>query len=261
MLAIGSVRELLTFRFKPGRDLWAVLLSFLAVTASLYAATFVVGASNGIAYFLVYGLLTAAVCGVGFPLWWTVRVSKRPVSSLGLTTKLLAASLILQLVLAAGQYALTLATIELPAWEQMIPLVALVLCIGFFEALFWRGWVFSRLEEMFGFVPALVVGSAMYAVYHIGYGMTWSEMAFLFWIGVIYACVFRLTRSVFILWPLLQPLGQLFTLTKEGLDLPVMAAVGFGEVLIAMVVMVWLANRYWKKRNTGVTASDLPIQG
>jgi len=248
VLAIESWKDLFVLRFKPNRDLVAVIVTWVLVTGSLWTATNVIGGDNGIPYFLVYAILTAAVCGVGLPLIWTVFVTKRPVSALGVTTKFLGASLIIQLVLTAAQYMMTLAKIELPEFSKLMPLIGLILCVGFFEVIFWRGWVFSRLEEMFGFLPALVVGSALYAVYHVGYGMSWSEMGTLFWVGVIYACVFRLTRNIFILWPLLQPIGQLFTLSKDGLDLPFIATVGFGEVLIVMLVAVWLAHRFWNRR-------------
>jgi hypothetical protein len=153
------------------------------------------------------------------------------------------------LVLAAVQYALTLGRTGVPETSTLAPLVALALCIGFFETVFWRGWMLSRLEESFiGLLPALVISSVAYSLYHIGYGMPWSEMAFLFLIGVIYACVFRITRNVFILWPVLQPMGQLTTLLKDGgLQLPQIAILGFGEVLIAMLVLLFFASRHAKK--------------
>jgi hypothetical protein len=87
----------------------------------------------------------------------------------------------------------------------------------------------------------------LYAAYHIGYGMPSSEMIFLFFIGIMFAVIFRLTRSIFILWPLFQPMGQLITLIKDGLKLPVLASLGFAEVLVVMLVFVWLASRYQKK--------------
>jgi hypothetical protein len=74
-----------------------------------------------------------------------------------------------------------------------------------------------------------------------------SEMLFLFLIVIMYAVVFRLTKSVFILWPLLQPTGQLMTLVKDKLFLPPLASLGFFEALILMLVLVWLAERYQKK--------------
>jgi uncharacterized protein len=135
----------------------------------------------------------------------------------------------------------------LPNFEQFAPLFALSLAIGFFEAVFWRGWVLLRLEESFGLIPAILLGSLLYAAYHIGYAMPLSEMVFLFFIGVMYALAFRLTKNIFILWPVFQPMGQLVTLIKDGLELPLLASLGFIEVLIGMLVLVWLAGRYAKK--------------
>jgi hypothetical protein len=136
-----------------------------------------------------------------------------------------------------------------------VPLVALALAIGFFEAVFWRGWVLLRLEEAFGIIPAILLGSILYALYHVGYGMPASEMVFLFFIGVLFAVIFRLTRNVFILWPLFQPMGQLVTLIKDGLTLPLLAALGFAEVLILMFVLVWLAARRQRKHQQQESAT------
>jgi hypothetical protein len=106
------------------------------------------------------------------------------------------------------------------------------------------------LEEAFGLIPALLLGSALYALYHIGYGMPLSEMIFLFFIGLIFAIIFRLTKNIFILWPVFQPMGQLITLLKDGLQLPPIAALGFIEVLLVMLIMVWLAGCYYKKQQS-----------
>jgi len=125
--------------------------------------------------------------------------------------------------------------------------VALALAIGFFEAVFWRGWVLLRLEDAFGIIPAILLSSILYAAYHIGYGMPLSEIGFLFLIGIMFAVAFRLTKSVFILWPLFQPMGQLVTLTLDGLSLPIMATLGFVDVLALMTLFIWLAVRYHRK--------------
>ncbi len=75
-------------------------------------------------------------------------------------------------------------------------------------------------------------------------------MVFLFFIGIMFAVVFRLTKSIFILWPVFQPMGQLVTLIKDGLTLPILASVGFLEVLIVMGVIIWLAAKYEKKHKS-----------
>jgi membrane protease YdiL (CAAX protease family) len=248
-MTASILKQAFSVRWKPSKDLAVVALSWLLVVGSLYTATVIVGSGvwGGMAYFALYAVLGATLFGVGLPLFWMIVLQHRTLADLGLTTRWLGLSLLLQLIFAALQYLGTLAKAQLPAFEEFLPLIALSLAIGFFEAVFWRGWVLLRLEEAFGTIPAILGGSALYAAYHIGYGMPTSEMIFLFFIGVMFAVVFRLTKNVFILWPVFQPMGQLVTLVKDKLTLPLLASLGFFEVLIVMLVLVWLAGRYQKK--------------
>ena len=251
MTTISSTmfKQVLSLRWKPNKDLAVVALSWLLVVGSLFTATVIVGSNvwGGMAYFALYAVVGALLFGVGLPLYWMVIVRRRPLSDLGFTTRWLGLSLVLQMVFAALQFMGTLAKAQIPPFEEFLPLIALALCSGFFEAVFWRGWVLLRLEESFGTIPAILLGSASYAAYHIGYGMPSSEIIFLFFIGILFAVVFRLTKNIFILWPIFQPMGQLVTLIKDGLNLPFLASLGFFEVLIVMLVLVWLAGQYQKK--------------
>ncbi|MEJ2706481.1 MAG: CPBP family intramembrane metalloprotease [Anaerolineales bacterium] len=245
-------KQLSLFQWKPNRDLIAVAISWLLVTAALYTATVIVGPEigGGMPYFLLYAVLTATVLGVGIPVYWMVFVRSRPIADLGFTTRWLGLSLVLQLILAAIQAYSLRNQLSLPGYQQLIPLIALSLAIGFFEAIFWRGWVLLRLEETFGLIPAVLIGSLMYALYHIGYAMPLSEIVFLFFIGVMFAIVFRLTKNIFILWPLFQPMGQMVTLVNDQLTLPLISTLGFVDVLLVMIVIVWLAYRYHQKHET-----------
>lgn len=244
-------KTILTMRWQPNKDLIAVAVSWVLVVATLYTATFIVGSTiaGGMAYFGLYAVLGATVFGVGIPLYWTVVVRKRPISDLGFTRDRLGLSIILQLVFAALQFVGAYRGLQIPTLESLLPLIALALTIGFFEAVFWRGWVLLRLEDCFGVIPAIVIGSILYSAYHIGYGMPVGEMVFLFFIGVMYAVAFRITKNIFILWPIFQPMGQLVTLIRDGLPLPLIASLGFIEALILMWVLVWLATRYQKKHH------------
>ncbi|MBI5955315.1 MAG: CPBP family intramembrane metalloprotease [Chloroflexi bacterium] len=242
-------KTIFTMRWQPNKDLIAIAVSWLLVVSALYTATFIVGSTvaGGMAYFGLYAILGATLFGIGIPLYWTVIIRKRPVSDLGLTRERLGLSIILQLIFAALQFSGAYRGLQMPALESLLPLISLALAIGFFEAIFWRGWVLLRLEECFGVIPAIVIGSILYSAYHIGYGMPASEMIFLFFIGVMYAVAFRITKNVFMLWPVFQPMGQLVTLIKDGLPLPLLASLGFIEALILMWVLIWLASRYARK--------------
>jgi len=226
-----------------------VAASWVLVVGALYTATVLVGQDvwGGMAYFILYAVVGATLFGVGIPLYWMVVVRKRPLFDLGITTRNWLLSVVLQLAFAALQYIGTLAKSRFPPFDQLLPLLALAIAIGFFEAVFWRGWVLLRLEEAFGIVPGIVLGSVLYAAYHIGYGMPSGEMFFLFFIGLMFSIVFRLTKTILILWPVFQPMGQLVTLIKDQLILPPIAALGFFEVLLIMFVLVWLSHRFYKK--------------
>lgn len=240
-------KKIFTFRWHPEHDLSAVLVSWILVVGALYTATNFVGREvwGGMGYFLLYGVLGAGIFGIGIPVYWTVVVRKMSLADLGISTRWLWISLALQIAFALIQYAGTLAKGTLPALEEFLPLLALALAIGFFEAV----WVLLRLEESFGMIPAILLGSLLYALYHIGYGMEMSEMTFLFFIGVMYAVAFRLTKNIFILYPIFQPMGQLVTLIKDGLQLPLIAGLGFIEALVIMLVLVWLGGKYTKKHS------------
>jgi membrane protease YdiL (CAAX protease family) len=195
----------------------------------------------------MYAVLGATAFGIGIPLFWMIGIRGRPPSELGIQKQRLVPSILLQVVLALILYSQTLAKVDLPSFKQVTPLLSLALSMGFFEAFFWRGWVLLRLEEAFGIIPAILLGSFLYAAYHIGYGMTVRDMAFLFSVGIVFAVIFRLTRNVFILWPILQPMGQLVTLTKEGLTLPFAATFGFLDVVVLMWILIWVAGVYHRK--------------
>jgi hypothetical protein len=63
-------KQVRLFRWNPGRDLAVLVLSWLLVVGSLYTATFIVGQDiwGGMAYFILYAVVGAALFGVGIPL-------------------------------------------------------------------------------------------------------------------------------------------------------------------------------------------------
>jgi uncharacterized protein len=244
-----TMKNIVAVRWQANKELIGIGLSWVLVVVTLYTATFIVGSNvgGGMLYFGLYAVLGATIFGIGIPLYWTIAIRKRPISDLGLAWKSLGVSIILQLVFAALQFAGAYRGLQIPAFDNLLPLIALALTIGLFEAIFWRGWVLLRREDCFGIIPAILLGSILYSLYHIGYGMPAGEMAFLFFIGVMYAVAFRITKSVFILWPVFQPMGQLVTLIKDGLSLPLIASLGFFEALILMGFVIWFANKRSKK--------------
>jgi membrane protease YdiL (CAAX protease family) len=62
--------------------------------------------------------------------------------------------------------------------------------VGLFEAVFFRGFVQSRLEASFGTVAGVGGGATLYALHHVGYGMDVAGMVFLLGLGVVYGIAY-----------------------------------------------------------------------
>jgi hypothetical protein len=139
---------------------------------------------------------------------------------------------------------------RLPAPEDWVPLLVMSLTVGLFEAIFFRGFVQGRLQASLGTGPAVAGAAALYALYHVGYGMGAGELGFLFALGVVYAIAYRLVENILVLWPLLTPLGAWFNNLEAGdIDLPWASIIGFVDVLGLMALVIWLAYRHQRRRS------------
>jgi membrane protease YdiL (CAAX protease family) len=241
------------FWWRPDtRDLAAVVVLYVAMVAAVRLAFVWFTTESMVGLFLSYAVVGLLLLGVVGPVFYTVRLRHRPLRSLGVGLHEWKPTLALGLLFAAVQFSMTLWGYDLPAPVDWIPLLLMSLTVGVFESIFFRGFVQNRLEASFGPVLGVGLAATLYGLYHFGYGMGTEELVFLAGLGVVYALAFRATRNVLILWPLLTPLGSLFNNLEAGdIVLPWASMAGFGQVLIAMVVVLWLGNRFSKRQLQG----------
>jgi membrane protease YdiL (CAAX protease family) len=240
-------------------DVLAIVALYL-VTVALFRLAFDVFTTDRVAG-LFLSFAAALLIGAAGPVVYTTWIRRRPLASVGIGLHHLKSTVLLGLLLAAVQFAITLWGFDLPEPVDWLPLLVMALTVGLFEAIFFRGFVQGRLEASFGLGPAVLGAAALYSVYHVGYGMDADEMVFLFGLGVVYAVAYRLTENVLVLWPLLIPLGSFYAQLDSGDlvgDLPWASIAGFADVLAVMAVVVWLAHRSERRRRiaarTGVAA-------
>ncbi|HAN20520.1 MAG: hypothetical protein A2Y15_04205 [Clostridiales bacterium GWF2_36_10] len=243
------MKQLKLFKFKPTKELWVVLLSWILVVSTFYLSFQVITLKRVAAQFITFGIIGITIFGILVPVAWNSIIMKRPLSSIGLKKDKLVISLGLCIVFSIIQYYITLRKLTLPGFNELVPLITMALAVGLYENIFYRGWVQLRIEECFGIIPGIVLSAVIYCFYHIGYGMNPNEMLILFIIGLIYSSIFRLTSSVFILYPLLTPTGALFTQIKDGLQIPFEATYGFINVIAMSLIGILLISRYSRKKN------------
>jgi membrane protease YdiL (CAAX protease family) len=224
------------------RDVRAVLLLYVGVVAALYLAFQIFSTERTLGLFLCYAV--GLIVGVAGPVIYTVWMRRRPLADLGLTTKNWRQAVGLGLILGAIQFFLTLYGYDLPAPIDWVPLLSMSLMVGLFEAIFFRGFIQTRLSASFGPIPGVVAAAMLYALYHVGYGIGMREMLFLFALGLVYGIAYACVKNVLVLWPLLIPLGSFYNnLQSGGIELPWASIAGFVDVLALMLAVIWLAHR------------------
>ena len=190
------------------------------------------------ANYITFGPVTLALLGARVPTLYMTLARGRSLQDLGITAHQLIPSLALCLLLGWDTFRETLGSLGWQLTRELVPLVAMTLVVGLFEAVFFRGWLQLRFEEAFGMVPGLMLAALLYSLDHVGYDMTGREMLFLFGLGLTFGAVFRLTKSTFILWPFNIPAGSLYRNVVEGLNMPFEATCGFVLTLVLMVAII-----------------------
>lgn len=257
-LVVGAV----TGTLKTGRehsdrqDLTAIAVLYVVVVVLFGLAFTVFGTDNVLGLFLCFA--AGMVVGVAGPIIYTVWLRHRPLSSLGLGVDHWKSALALGIVLAAIQLLVTMVGRRLPADpEDWVPLLVMSLTVGAFETVFFRGFIQDRLRAAGGQAVGVGGGAALYALYHVGYGMTGPELVFLFALGTVYASAYALVRSGLVLWPFLTPLGSFFNnITNADIELPWASILGFVDVLGLMVAVLWLAQRHSKKKLGALSGAE-----
>lgn len=222
----------------PNQETLVAFLSYILVLSALYIAFQVFTTARTAANFITFGPVGLALFGIGIPVFYMTLVRGRSLQDVGITVWQLIPSLVLCLILGWDTFRETLGRTGWQMAREFVPLVFMALAVGLFEAVFFRGWLQLRFEEAFGIVPGLILAALLYSLYHLGYGMTGREMLFLFGLGLTFGAVFRLTKSIFVLWPFYTPAGSLYSNVTEGLTMPFEATYGFVLTLVLMTALI-----------------------
>jgi membrane protease YdiL (CAAX protease family) len=229
------------------RDLAMIAAFYGIVVVFMWLAFVGFGTDNVLGLFLCFA--TALLLGVIGPIVYTVWTKSGSLHDLGLRRDDLKTTLTLALVFATVQFAITLWGYDMPATVDWVPLLVMALVVGIFESVFFRGFIQNRLEAHYGPTWGIGAAAVLYGLYHLGYGMGWTDIAFLTGLGITYAVAFALARNLLVLWPLLTPLGSFYAQLEAGdIELPWASIMGFADVAMLMAGALWIAHRHEQKR-------------
>jgi membrane protease YdiL (CAAX protease family) len=196
------------FRWRPGRD---TLVAFAAGIAVVVLSLAMLPLDpRGWANIAVRDLGQVYLVGFLFPLLYIRRMGG-DFADFGFSLRRWPLFLVINVVLAIGLFFLMRRGTPPPAdfrWTaDVVWKAAYVLVAVTFECLFFYGFLRTLFERAFGAVVGVVLAAAFYAFHHAGFQ---PEFAKLFFVGVLYATVFRLGNSALLIWPFFIGVGGVY---------------------------------------------------
>lgn len=240
-----SIKKIFEIKFQLSKELSILILSWLGIVIANYIA-FVSG--NALLQLLFYNVISLFLIGIALPVYWTIK-KRHPLSDIGITKNRLWLSLVIGIVFTGFEAFHTIAEIQLPVFDELLPIIVLAIVAGLFEAVFFRGWMQLRFEDAFGIIPSILLASAFYSLYHIGYSGSWATtetLITLFLVGIMFAVLFRLTKNILIIWPFAIPVGAVYDLVKHETIIPFEAI--YGYLFTSILIVIFFVYIKFKKQ-------------
>jgi membrane protease YdiL (CAAX protease family) len=82
-------------------------------------------------------------------------------------------------------------------WHLLPMGIVPLIMTTFFEEFLFRGFVQGRIEQHFGWLPAIIISGMMFSLYHLGYPgfRTIGDILLLFAVGVGFAVAYKLSGN------------------------------------------------------------------
>ena len=185
------------------------------------------------------------IVGIFFPLYYICR-SGRKFSEFGLTFKKW--YIVLPMNMLLGIFLLFFLMSENPEIgfhfdRPTLARVGYIMIAGIFEVIFFYSFQRTFFERAFGIVPGIVLTSLFYSIHHIGFQPEYGK---LFFVGLMYATLFRLGNSVFMIYPFFWGVGACFDVLIQS---QVVSLIFYPEIrsLYLMVFILIAIVRVLKK--------------
>lgn len=185
------------FKYNPQKDLKAVLAIFVMGTvmngiADLFRDSFL--------FVLFYQGIFALGILIALPIGYVCRKEREPLSSIGINEQhwLRAILIGVLFVLVSVPGRIIGKGLLFPPSSLLLSTSLALLFACFFEEVFFRGILQTRIEQSFGVIPAIVLSGLTFSLYHLGYAnyRSLGTLLTLWIVGMFFALTFQVTKNV-----------------------------------------------------------------
>lgn len=123
--------------------------------------------------------------------------------------------------------------------------ISVILCTGVFEVIFFYGFLRTVFEKAFGMIPAILLTGVFYSFHHIGFQ---PEFLRLFFVGVMYALIYRTGNSVLLIYPFFWGVGAVYDVLIQSREVSAIMYPGIRSLYLFVLIMfilirVWIQSR------------------
>lgn len=207
-------------------------------------------------YFIFYNIGYGLILSTIFSLYYVCRKNET-LSSLGICTfgkRQVIIVIIFVLFSIGGQFIPIITNKTELQWELLkIGFIPLVMTT-FFEELLFRGFMQTRMEKLFGFLPAIIISGCMFSLYHIGYPgfRNISDILLLAAVGIGFSIAFKLSQNNLLAVYLVNLPNALLTYLLKFSQFPEMDfnSVLWGAVSIGLIILILITGIRKIKKNS-----------
>jgi hypothetical protein len=150
-------------------------------------------------YFIFYNLAYGVVFSFLVPLCCLCK-EKEPLSSVGIKKLEMRQFIVLILFVVfsiGGQLIPMILAGEQIPWHLLPMGIVPLIMTTFFEEFLFRGFIQGRIEQHFGWLPAIIISGMLFSFYHLGYPgfRTRGDILLLFAVGAGFAIAYKLSDN------------------------------------------------------------------
>ncbi|MCM1127517.1 MAG: CPBP family intramembrane metalloprotease [Lachnospiraceae bacterium] len=201
-------------------------------------------------YFIFYNLMYGLIFSFLIPLYYLHKEKESP-ASVGIKKLGVRQFVVLFCFVAfsiGGQLIPKIAVGEQLLWHLLPMGIAPLIMTTFFEEFLFRGFVQGRVEQQFGWLPAVLVSGLMFSLYHLGYPgfRSMGNILLLFGVGLGFAIAYKLSDNNLIVSYFVNLPNAFVTYMLKYNQFPTMRVSSTIAAAITVILIVLILSTVWK---------------
>ncbi len=149
-------------------------------------------------FYIFYHLCYGIILSLFFPIWYVKTKEYLTYSSFGIK-KIRLKDYMIILVFVTFSIGGQLINLDYKSirFDLLSLSVAPLIMTTFFEEFLFRGFMQTRFENAFGYIPAIILSGFSFSIYHLGYSKfrSISEIVLLFFVGIMFAIAYKVSNN------------------------------------------------------------------